>query len=101
MASKKIRFVLWAVLVIIMAVSIPTLLVVNGIQAKKYAALEKEVEELEKKQEELVVQNKKLITDISLLSSSDRIENIAENELGMRKAETEEIVRVEMKDTKR
>ena len=101
MASKKIRFVLWAVLVIFMAASIPALLVVNGIQSKKYAALEREVEELEKKQEELVVQNKKLITDISLLSSSDRIENIAENELGMRKAETEEIVRVEMKDTKR
>lgn len=53
--------------------------------------------ELEKKQEKLIAENKKLITDISVLSSSDRIETIAENDLGMRKAETEEIVRVEMR----
>ena len=44
----------------------------------------------------LVEENKKLITDISLLSSAQRIGNIAENELDMHKAETEEIVRVEM-----
>ena len=44
----------------------------------------------------VVEENKKLITDISLLSSAQRIGNIAENELDMHKAETEEIVRVEM-----
>lgn len=95
--TKKIRFVLWTVCVVLMAVCIPGLLAMNAIQSKKYASLEREVEELEQKQEDLVEQNKKLITDISVLSSSERIKNIAENELGMRKAETEEIVRVEMK----
>ena len=44
----------------------------------------------------MIEQNKKLIGDISLLSSTDRIERIATDELGMHKAETEDIVRVEM-----
>ena len=52
---------------------------------------------MEKKQIELVEQNRKLISDISVLSSSERIEKIAEGELGMRKANTEDIVRVEIK----
>ena len=34
---------------------------------------------------------------IVVLSSSERIEKIAEGELGMRKANTEDIVRVEIK----
>ena len=37
-----------------------------------------------------------LISDISLLSSTDRIEKIATEELGMHKAETSDIVRVQM-----
>ena len=86
------------VLLCLVALCIPGLLVVDGIQSQKYADLKKEVLELEEKQQNLIEENKKLITDISLLSSSDRIEDIAENELGMRKAESEEIVRVEMKD---
>ena len=57
----------------------------------------KEIKSLEKKQIELVEQNRKLISDISVLSSSERIEKIAEGELGMRKANTEDIVRVEIK----
>ena len=54
-----------------------------------------------KKQADLVEQNKKLITDISVLSSSDRIEKIATEELEMRPAESDEIVRVEMKGSKK
>ena len=45
-------------------------------------------------------ENKKLIIDISLLSSGQRIGNIAENELGMHKAEGDEIIRVEMEKRK-
>ena len=71
-----------------------------SVYREKYADLKKEVLSLERKQAELIEQNKKLITDISVLSSSDRIETIAEEELGMRKAESEEIVRVEMKEKK-
>lgn len=78
----------------IAAVMIPLLLVLDAFQAKKYARLKKELDALEVKQQELVEDNKKLISDISVLSSSSRIENIAENELGMHKAKSEDIVRV-------
>ncbi len=98
---KKVSYILRIVFLCLVALCIPGLLVLNGIQAKRYTALEKDVEELEKKQQELIEQNKKMITDISLLSSSERIENIAQNELGMRMAESDEIVRVEMKDSKK
>ena len=79
------------------AVLIPLLLVIDAIQASRYKKLEREVASLENKQVELVEENRKLISDISMLSSSDRIEQLAENELGMHKAESDEIVRVEIK----
>ncbi|MBQ9538428.1 MAG: cell division protein FtsL [Treponema sp.] len=83
-------------LVCFFALSVPALLVIDGIHARKYTDLEKQVEELEKRQKQLIEENKKLITDISLLSSSERIEGIARDSLGMREAESDEIVRVEM-----
>lgn len=94
--NKKGREVLRTIGGCVMAVMIPGLLVAAGIQSFRYANLEKEIKGLEEKQVELIEQNKKLITEISILSSTDRIEDIAQNELEMRKAETEEIVRVEM-----
>ena len=78
------------------AVSIPGLLILNGVQSARYRELQKSIIELEKKQEFLIEENKKMITDIGVLSGSDRIESIAENELGMRKAESDEIVRVNL-----
>lgn len=86
---------------VIVALCIPGLLLFSAVQSGKYRDLKKEVLELEKKQERLIEENKKMITDISVLSGSDRIESIAQEELGMRKAETEEIVRVEMKESKK
>lgn len=84
----------------LLALSIPGLLILNAVQSKKFKEQEDSVLELEEKQFEFVEQNKKLITEIGVLSSSDRIEKVAENELGMRKAESNEIVRVEMRNKK-
>lgn len=98
---KKCGTVLKSILLCALALCIPALLVVDGIQARRYTTLEHDVADLEKKQADLVEQNKKLITDISLLSSSDRIEGIAQKDLQMRPAESDEIVRVEMKGSKK
>lgn len=84
----------------LLALSIPGLLILNAVQSKKFKEQEDSVLELEEKQSEFVEQNKKLITEIGVLSSSDRIEKVAENELGMREAESNEIVRVEMRNKK-
>ncbi len=80
------------------ALCIPGILILNAYHSSKYKDLLKEVTELEEKQEALVEENKQLITDISLLSGTERIENIAENQLGMRQAESDEIIRVEMNE---
>lgn len=85
------------VLVIVIAAMIPLMLCLYALQAKRYTDLTKEIAALEKKQEKLIEDNKKLVSDISVLSSADRIEKIAVDELGMHKAESEDIVRVEMK----
>lgn len=96
-AIKKFFKTLFICLV---ALAIPSLLILNGIQARKYKELRDSVKELEEKQVKLVEENKKLITDITLLSSSDRIEKIATEELNMKEAQSDEIVRVEMQNKK-
>lgn len=92
------RNILIAVTGVLLAVSIPVLLFFAGIQSSRYKNLLDEVEKFERDQVKIIDENKKLITDISLLTSSERIEKIAREDLGMRQAATEEIVRVEMKD---
>ncbi len=93
---KKNSKIINMVLLFSCAALIPLLFILYGLQADRYLSLQKEIKELETKQIKLVDENKKLITEISELSSSERISKIAENELGMHKAETDEIVRVEM-----
>ena len=95
--KRKYARVRETLVVCIIALSIPLLLIAGGIQSRKYEDLLDEVAALEKKQETLIEENKNLVTDISLLASTERIEKIAENELGMHKAQTDDIVRVEMK----
>lgn len=85
---------------VVVAALIPALLMLNAIQAERYMKIEQDIRALEMMQKQLVEENQKLIIDISLLSSGQRIGNIAENELGMHKAATDEIVRVEMQSNK-
>lgn len=87
------------ILMYVSAVAIPLLLILATVQARSYEKLKKEVEALEDRQVELVEENRKLISGISVLSSSQRIQKIAEDELGMHRAESDEIVRVEMKNS--
>ena len=97
----KIKDFFKAILICLFALSIPVMLGLYAMQAKKYTDLSKEVIELETKQEKLIEENKKLVSDISQLSSAERIEKIAVEELGMHKAEAEDIVRVEMTGEKK
>ena len=85
------------VIVYLFALLIPVLLIINAFQADKFTKLRDEVEDMQKEQVEMVEKNRELISEISVLSSSDRIERIAERDRGMHKAKKEEIVRVEIK----
>lgn len=87
--------------VCLLAASVPAMLILYGLQAKKYKDLTKEVIELERKQEKLIEENKRIVSEISVLTNAERIEKIAVEELGMHKAEAEDIVRVEMTGEKK
>lgn len=79
-----------------MAISIPLMLILYAFQSKKYTDLSKEISNLETQQEKLIEENKNLISDISILTTADRIESVAVDELQMHKAKSDDIVRVEM-----
>ena len=96
MKNKKSEFVK-RLGIYLLALSIPFFLVVAMVQSQQYMNIEKEVAELEQVQKDLIESNKALVTDISVLSSSERIEKIAVEQLGMRKATSDEIVRVSIK----
>ena len=80
---------------------IPFMLFMYGFQAKRYLKLKIEIKALEQKQEKLIEENKKIVNEISILSSADRIEKMAVEELGMHKAQADDIVRVEMTGEKK
>lgn len=99
--KRKVKSFFKTFFIILVVATIPTLLFFYAVQARKYTDLTKEVEDLEQKQEKLIEENKKLVSDISVLTSPKRIEKIAEEELGMHKADSEDIVRVEMTGEKK
>ncbi len=79
----------------------PLMLCLYGLQARKYSKLTMEIKALEEKQSKLIEENKRIVNEISVLSSADRIEKMAVEELGMHKAQAEDIVRVEMTGEKK
>jgi cell division protein FtsL len=76
----------------LMVLSIPLLLALVSWQSARYGDLERELGRLEKSQQEWIENNKRLIAGISLLSSPDRVEHIARDELGMEKKEPEKVL---------
>ena len=96
----KIECVMKNVFICFLALAIPALLVLNTLQAQKYARLEEYVLAIEKKQYEVIEENQRLVASISKLSSPDRIEFIATETLNMVKAIPEDIIRVEVKGKK-
>jgi cell division protein FtsL len=78
----------------LMAFSIPLLLGLAAWQSARYGDLEREIRQLEKSQKEWIENNKRLIAGITVLSSPERIEHIARDELGMEKKQPEEVLQV-------
>lgn len=71
-----------------------------AIVGRKNKLLEDKIRLMEREQQRLVEENKKLVTDISLLSNNDRIETIASQELDMHRATTAQIKRLEIPSSK-
>lgn len=77
-----------------LVITVPLFLGLLTWQSARYGDLEREIQRLEKTQEEWVENNKRLIAGIVFLSSPDRIEHIARDELGLEKKRPEEVLHI-------
>jgi hypothetical protein len=89
------------VLLYFLALTLPLFLGVSVWQARKYAALQRDVRALEVTQEEWIEGNKRLIAGIILFSSPNRIGRIASEELGLTKKQPEEILQIRIENNRR
>jgi hypothetical protein len=76
--------------------SVPLLLGLNVAQAYRYTALKSRIEGLETEQKAWVENNKRLLTAIQALEAPERVEKLAQDSLGLEKAKTQDILRVEL-----
>ena len=74
--------------------TIPLFLGLTTWQSVRYAELSKSVRDLEAVQEDWVESNKKLVAGIAVLSSSGRIERIAQNDLRLSKIKPVDVLQV-------
>ncbi|MBQ7611741.1 MAG: cell division protein FtsL [Spirochaetaceae bacterium] len=84
------------VLLCFMTIAIPVLLVLTVLQAGRFGHLQKELRDYRQKEDELITGNAKKISAIAILMSPARIEKIAIEDLGMKKALASEIIRVSL-----
>jgi len=70
------------------------LLFLNTWQGYRFEALKRNVQELEAEQRDWLEQNKKLVAAVAVLSSPERIQRIAEGQLGLKKLERSALVTV-------
>jgi cell division protein FtsL len=79
-------------------ITMPLLLSLVVWQSNRYTNLEREIAELELAQEEWVENNKRLIAGIAVLSSSERIENIARNDPDLVRVRPEDILQIRIEE---
>jgi cell division protein FtsL len=80
------------------ALTIPLFLAGAAWQAARYSELVREMNRLETTQQEWIESNKRLIAGISVLSSAERIEQIAVKSLGLVKKQPEEVLQIRVEN---
>jgi cell division protein FtsL len=86
------------ILLYLMVLAVPAFLGLTAWQSARYADLERELFRMEKTQEEWVEANKRLIAGITILSSPERIERIARDDLGLHKKRPEDVLQISIFD---
>jgi cell division protein FtsL len=85
-------------LLYIITLTIPLLLGAAAWQATRYSQLILEVDRLETVQQEWIESNKRLIAGISVLSSAERIEQIASGSLKLVKKQPEDVLQIRIEN---
>jgi cell division protein FtsL len=83
-------------LVYFVALTIPAMLALVSWQSIRYLELERRTVANEKEQEEWVESNNRLIAAIAMLSSSERIEYIAQSQLGLSRVKPEDVLQIKI-----
>lgn len=97
MSEMKKTSRIWKnLLLCFLALLVPLLLVFGLFQNHRYKVLRNEVDELDSSQYETIDSNRRLVSDISQLAGSEKIEQKAVDEYGMQKIESEEIIRIKV-----
>jgi cell division protein FtsL len=86
------------ILLYLMVLAVPAFLGLTVWQSARYADLERELIRMEKTQGEWVEANKRLITGITILSSPDRVERVARDDLGLQKKKPEDVLQISIFD---
>ena len=81
-------------------ITIPLFLGLTVWQSNRYMNLKLEMDRLEQTQADWVEANKRLITGIAVLSSPQRIQHIAENDLGLRRIRPEDVLQIKIEGGK-
>jgi cell division protein FtsL len=84
------------VIVVLLALSIPVLLSLEVWQVFRFRRLKEEVFALEEKQKDWLEENKKILANISLFSSPERIERLAEEVLDLEPMEPERVLTIKL-----
>ena len=87
------------ILLLLIAATVPGIIFLTVRQVHNYNEINSEVHSLIMSQRELFEQNKRMVANLSILSSPGRIDELAENILELQKTTTDR-VRIEI-DTKR
>ena len=74
--------------------TIPVFMGITAWQSVRYTDLEKETRVLETAQEKLVDENKKIIADIAMMTSSEKVESIAAHDLNLIKIQPENVLQI-------
>ena len=75
------------ILIFMMVASIPAVSFITVRQVYRYNQVDRQVKTLIRNQRDLFEQNKRMVANISILSSPERIDNLASEDLGLRKKE--------------
>jgi cell division protein FtsL len=82
------------IVLFVLVITMPLAAMAAVLQTQRFARLESDVRALNVRQELRIEENKSLLTDIAELSSPERIENIAKNDLMLEKKPPEDVLQV-------
>lgn len=86
-------------IIALILLTVPVLLFLNARQVFVYDKVEEKVEALEESQREWLERNKRMIAGIAVLRSPERVEELAREELEVKKMDNRDLLRIEIKNS--